>query len=55
MSTRRWSQLHAEEGASTVEYGILAAAVGLVLVATGPMLVDAFLGLLELITGGFSR
>ena len=41
-----------EEGATAVEYGILAAVVGVVLVATGPMLADAFRALLDLITGG---
>jgi Flp pilus assembly pilin Flp len=55
MSTSWWSQLHAEEGASSVEYGILAAAVGIVLVAAGPALADAFLELIRFITGGFSR
>jgi Flp pilus assembly pilin Flp len=47
--------LAAEEGASTVEYGLLAAAVGVGLVAIGPALAEAFLGLLEMITGGFGQ
>jgi Flp pilus assembly pilin Flp len=50
---RRW--LAAEDGVSTVEYGILAAAVGVGLVAVGPALAEAFLALLEMITGGFSQ
>ena len=52
-SLRLWAQ--AEEGATSVEYGILAGAVGIALVAAGPMLAEAFVSLLELIVGGFSR
>lgn len=48
-----WSWAADDEGASSVEYGILAAGVGIVLVATGPALADAFFGLLEFIVGGF--
>jgi Flp pilus assembly pilin Flp len=55
MSEGRWSLLHGEEGASAVEYGILAAGVGIVLVAAGPALAAAFLELISFITGGFSR
>jgi Flp pilus assembly pilin Flp len=55
MNTRWWSLLHAEEGVSSVEYGILLAAFGVVLVAAGPLLADAFRDLITLITGGFSR
>lgn len=55
MSTRWWLDPHAEEGASAVEYGVLAAGVGIVLLAAGPALADAFLELIRLITGGFSR
>lgn len=44
----------AQDGTSTVEYGLLAAAVGGVLVAVGPALADAFLGLIDMITRGFS-
>jgi Flp pilus assembly pilin Flp len=40
---------------SSVEYGILAAAVGVGLIALGPALAEAFLALLEMITGGFSQ
>ncbi len=47
--------LRDQAGATSVEYGVLAAAVGVVLVATGPVLADAFFGLLEVIVGGFSR
>jgi Flp pilus assembly pilin Flp len=47
--------LAAEDGASTVEYGLLAAAIGVGLVAVGPALAEAFLRLLEMITGGFSQ
>lgn len=49
------ARLRAEDGATSVEYGILVAAVGIALVASGPLLAEAFLDLLELITGGFSR
>jgi Flp pilus assembly pilin Flp len=55
MNEGRWSLLHDEDGASAVEYGILAAAVGIVLVAAGPALVEVFLELIRMITGGFSR
>lgn len=55
MSTRWRLEMHAEEGVSAVEYGVLAAGVGIVLLAAGPALVDAFLDLVQLITGGFSR
>ena len=55
MNRAWWSQLHAEEGASAVEYGVLAAGVGIVLVAAGPALAEAFLDLIRMITGGFSR
>jgi Flp pilus assembly pilin Flp len=53
MSTSaRRTRIAADEGATAVEYSILAAVVGVVLVAAGPLLVDAFLALLEMITGG---
>jgi Flp pilus assembly pilin Flp len=45
----------AEDGASTVEYGLLAAAVGVGMVAVGPALAEAFLRLLGMITGGFGQ
>jgi Flp pilus assembly pilin Flp len=44
-----------EDGASTVEYGLLAAGIGIGLVAVGPALAEAFLRLLEMITGGFGQ
>lgn len=40
------------EGATTVEYGILVAAVGTVLIATGPELLSAFEQLLLTIVRG---
>ena len=43
-----------EEGATTVEYGLVAAAVGIVLVAAGPAVGRAFLDLIDLIARGFS-
>lgn len=46
--------LRDEAGATAVEYGILAAGVGLALVATGPALADVLFDLLEGIVGGFS-
>ena len=55
MSERACRWIAAEEGATSVEYGILAAAVGITLVAAGPALADALFGLLEVIVGGFSR
>jgi Flp pilus assembly pilin Flp len=48
------TEIGAEDGATAVEYSILAAVVGVALVAAGPLLADAFLALLEVITGGFS-
>jgi Flp pilus assembly pilin Flp len=52
-ATRR--RLAAEDGVSSVEYGILTAAVGVGLIVVGPALAAAFLTLLEMITGGFSQ
>jgi Flp pilus assembly pilin Flp len=45
-------RLSTAEGATSVEYGILVALVGVALAATGPMLADAFRLLLQVITGG---
>lgn len=41
-----------EDGATAVEYGIVAAAVGVVFVVAGPWLYDAFLALLDAILDG---
>ena len=41
----------AEEAATAVEYGVLVALVGVVLVAAGPQLAAAALSLLDTITG----
>lgn len=49
------TRLADDDGATAVEYSILAAGIGIVLVAAGPAMADAFLGLIHLITGGFSR
>ena len=42
----RWS---GETGATAVEYGLLAGAIGIVFVVGGPWLADAFLALLDVI------
>lgn len=44
-----------EDGATAVEYGLIAAGVGLAFVLAGPALADAFLSLLNAILDGLVR
>jgi Flp pilus assembly pilin Flp len=43
---------HAQDGATSVEYGLLAALLGVVFIVAGPTLWQAFLNVLEVIFDG---
>lgn len=49
---RQYRRAHSQEGSTSVEYGLLAAFVGMVFVLAGPMLVDAFVVVLNAILDG---